>query len=155
MPEVIDLTIGGMLFPTPMRYEAGQTLGETEAKILNSLWVKRLRNGFMSRVTDQEALTSQRRKELLAVYAEWIGTVDLPFRPQPERDPIWDEALDLASKVLLAELSQREPPLTPSPEKLKSASAALLLRRPDLIETARQRVASKTKVAEDMLADLL
>lgn len=155
MPTDIKITIGGMTFDVTLPYETGTPMGEVEADILNQNWLRRLRNGFATKIKDQPALGPETQAGLKAMFREFCSELTLVQPKWSDKDPTYEEAISLAKSVLIAQLNEKgeDPDKIPEP-KLRSAAAALLLKRPDLLQAARERMADTDRAARDMLSEL-
>lgn len=136
MPEAKTKIIAGHEFTISQPYEAGHTLTEVEAKVLNQVRSENIANNMRKAVKDAEAAGTL--DEVRAKVAEYDAeyTFAMPSAGGSKRivDPVEREARKLAREAIRAQLAKETPP-----RKLKDVD-------PEKLEAAIEFVASKEEI---------
>ena len=156
-----QITIQGQYFTVTQKYSEGHILTEAEAKALNIVRSENLRNSFASVIKAEQKILgegvefSDEAKEVFQTkFAELEASyVFTSKRPQRSiSNPAVVIANKLAKELLVSAFRARKIDIkTVTPEKLAELIAGLLVKKPDIMEEAKRRVAALQDAAEDIL----
>lgn len=151
MPEAKSKIIAGHEFQISQPYEAGHTIDEVEAKVLNQVRGENIANNMRKAVKDAEAegtldAVAQKVAEYDAAY-----TFSMPSAGGTKRivDPVEREARKLAREAIRASLANENPPRKIKdidPEKLEAAIETVAA-RDDILKLARKNVKDRESLA--------
>lgn len=158
MPEARKKIIAGQEFMISQPYEAGHTLTEVEAKVLNQVRSENIANNLRKQV--KEALENGGiTEEFIQKVAEYDAgySFALPGEGSTRRvlDPVEREARAIARdgiKAKLAETGRRLKDVDPA--KLEAAIEQLIETNSEIMKLAKKRVAEKQKVTDTSLEAL-
>ena len=157
-----QITIAGHVFNVPTRYEEGHELTANEAAALNQTFHENLRNNFakkvedkkdgMEKIEDDDVLTDLQSQ--LDEYADQYEFGAPGARGA--RDPVLSEAMKLAKDKIWEALRAKG-------KKRKDVEASAvtelakkhLVKHPEVMQLARQRVAEAQAAASGDLEDLV
>lgn len=160
MPKT-SITIQGLTFDVDLPYAEGHTVNQFEANALNQTWAENIRNNFASKVSKVlEAVEEQRGQGaelsedelgiLRGEFEKYAGEYKFQGRRGPGApvDPVKREAIKIARETLRQLLSSNNQSLKDLKEGEAERIVELLIeQKPEIMETARQRVEQLKSIA--------
>lgn len=162
MAETKSKIINGIAFLISQPYEAGHTLTEIEARVLNQTRSENIGNNVRAKIKEmQEAEKSEDE------IRSFVSTVDSEYEFNAVRDgsarvtdPYEREAIKLARDLLKVHLAETGRKITVAPEGLTDEEwkekvdneVARIASSEDVLKAAKKNVDAKKKQSENLLA---
>lgn len=157
--------IDGEAFEVTAPYEAGHTLTEIEAKVLNQVRSENIGNNLRQQIKDakEAGKTIDELRALVAAYdSEYVFTTPGAGGGSRSLDPVEREARAIARDYIKGKLAETGCKLTKAPEgytdeewKAKvEENVEKVASNEKVLAEAKKRVAAKKKVLEGELEDL-
>lgn len=155
-----DVTISGLTFTLSNPYEEGHVATAGEASQLNQVRHENIRNNFAAKVKEAVEAGNPDTAALQAALDAYDSTYQMGVRTRTGgggrvADPVTREARVIAKDALTAALKAKGKKISDvEAPVLKTTIDALLVKHPEWIEKARERVATRQAEAEAAAADL-
>lgn len=156
--------IDGETFEINAPYEAGHTINEAEAKVLNQTRAENIGNNVRTKVKELKAAgdTAAMLAHVASVDAEYVFTLSNAGEGRKTLDPIEREARNIAKDVIKQHLAKTGRKISVAPdgetkdswaEKIEGQIEALVTRQ-DIVKLAKDNVNKRGKVIDAALAEL-
>lgn len=172
MPEAKSKVIDGDTYTISQPYEAGHTINEIEARVLNQTRAENIGNNIRAKlkeIKETGATESWGEKKLTNALVKAVEEIDAAYeftaaatRSSAKLDPVEKEARKQARDLLKDHLAQTGRKLTVAPDGVSDADWAETVETevdriaaiPEVMEAAREAVAARQSRAEKMQAAL-
>ena len=157
MPEITadtntrDLVVQGVTLEAPTPYEAGHTLTDNEAHVINQTWLENLRNNFApiikkyldnGELKSADELSVEQRTELQSKFDAYSSAYEFGVRTGGGRvslDPVQAQAMQLAVQQVKKSLKAKNFKLKDvGMEKVNELAAAAIEKNPKFLEKGRE-----------------
>lgn len=155
-----DVTIAGQTFSLSNPYEEGHVVSAGEASQLNQVRHENIRNNFAAKVKKAVEDGTLNVEGLQAELDSYDSTYQMGVRTRSGgtgrvADPVQREARSIAKEVLTLALKGQGKKISDvEAATLKTTIDTLLVKHPEWVEKARERVESRRAEAEAAAADL-
>jgi hypothetical protein len=150
-----QITIAGKIFNAPLRYEEGHELTAGEASALNQTFHENLRNNFAKKVKDAIESGAFDQDAFQSEFSSYADTYEFGVRSGGgvRSDPVMKEAMNIARGKLQERMRQKG--IKAEASAVTEAAKKLIVKNPEIMELARQRVAEAQAAAAEDLDDVL
>jgi hypothetical protein len=160
MPDTKSIVIAGASVAIPIRYAAGHTLSENEAKGLNQLLFENVRNNTAKKVKevvgDSVEITPEQQEKINAIVLPYAEAYDFSGvrtgSGEPAKTPLEAETLRVAKEVLSLNLKKQGITAKAYGEEKVKETLERYCSADKVISIAKQRLAATQKSLESALA---
>jgi len=168
MPEAKSKVIDSDTYMISQPYEAGHTINEIEARVLNQTRAENIGNNIRAKLKEIKE-SGLEGKKLTAALEAAVAELDANYvftaaatRSAAKLDPVEKEARKIAREAVKNHLAETGRKLTVAPEGLTDEEWAekveeqvdAIAALPEVMEAAREAVAARTARADKMAAAL-
>lgn len=172
MPEAKSKVIDGDTYSISQPYEAGHTITEIEARVLNQTRAENIGNNVRAKlkeIKEQGETEGWGAKKLENALVKAVAELDAEYaftaaatRSAAKLDPVEKEARKQARELVKSHLAETGRKLTVAPEGVTEEEWAekieqqvdLIAAMPEVMEAAREAVAARTARTDKMAAAL-
>lgn len=167
--ENLKISVKGIIFEAPAKYQEGDTLSKNEAKALNQMRMENLRNNFASKVEKAqeeaggEAIPDDVLSTLHSEFADYAAKYEFSGQRQLRApvDPIQRTARSLAKDAIKTAIQSQGGKVSDLADGQMDAMVDALLAQAEnpvtvsIMEEAKRRASAMKGVADAGLADII